>query len=310
MTVEPLPDVPSQFRADLEIIDSALTKSIRDRPGPQLPPNLQRAIEYALLGGGKRLRPVLCISAAKAIALPGTPASSSPRWHAALPAACATEYIHAFSLVHDDLPAMDDDDLRRGRPTVHRKFDEAMAILAGDALQSLAYEILCEESSYSDAKKATLLRELTDASTRMIAGQVYDTLGGMSESLVQREQLELIHRNKTGALIRAACRMGAIAVDADTTSLAAITSYGEAAGLMFQIVDDLLDVTQSAEQIGKAAGKDIDAGKLTFPGLLGVEHSQEEVVRLQSEALAAISPFGKHAQPLIELTNYMAIRTR
>ncbi len=265
-----------------------------------LPFNLCEAVRYALLGGGKRLRPVLCWHCCAA-------AGGSP--DASLPAGAAVELIHAFSLVHDDLPAMDDDDLRRGRPTLHIHAGEAMAILAGDAMMALAFELLVERSG-SPRLGAALVRELSTATTGMIAGQVYDTLGGFPEAMGPRERLVLIHRNKTGALIRAACRMGALCGGAteDSAAMEAITRYAEAVGLIFQIVDDLLDVEATAEQSGKRTRKDAEAGKLTYPGLLGVEGSRAEVSRLNTLAIEAISALGPGSRPLQELCRQMAVR--
>lgn len=278
-------------------IDQYLQRSVESR---NLPTNLLEACRYAVLAGGKRLRPLLTTLSCEAV---------GGDWGDSLPAAAATEFIHAFSLVHDDLPAMDDDDLRRGKPTLHIKYGEAMAILAGDALQSLAFELLCDRT-YSSEVTAALIAELSDAATRMIAGQVYDTLGGLDINQTEAEQLETIHRNKTGALIRASCRMGAIVAGEDGENMERMTRFGEAIGLMFQVVDDLLDVTQSAEHIGKAAGKDVKAGKKTFPGIMGIESTQAEITRLHSVARNALEPLGQNAVPLLELCDYLAVRTK
>jgi len=269
--------------------------------GMNLPENLLEAIRYALLGGGKRLRPVLTLLSCEAV--------GGSREEALSPAG-ALELIHAFSLVHDDLPAMDDDDLRRGRPTLHIHAGEAMAILAGDAMMSLAFQFIAD-AELDDARTARITSELALGTTRMIAGQVYDTLGGFPDHLTDSERLELIHRNKTGALIRAACRIGGICGEADDHSLSALTRYGEAVGLMFQIVDDVLDVTQSADHLGKATGKDSSAGKLTFPGLIGLDASRAEVDRLERIALDAIGGLPDvSAAPLAEMCRYMAVRTK
>jgi len=265
-----------------------------------LPPNLREAMEYAVLGGGKRLRPLLTVLSCEA---------AGSAWDRSLPAAAATELIHAFSLVHDDLPAMDDDDLRRGRPTVHVKYGEGMAILAGDALQALAFELLCDDA-YTPEQSAGLIRELAGATSQMIAGQVYDTLGGLDQGLDARQRVEAIHRCKTGALIRAACRMGAIAGDADAGTLERISRYGAAVGLMFQVVDDLLDVTQSTEHTGKATGKDMTAGKITFPGQLGLDATRAEIRRLHAEARTAVEPLGGDGARLLDLCDYLAVRTK
>lgn len=264
-----------------------------------LPQNLRDATAYALLGGGKRLRPVLALHSCAAV---------GGSFDGAVPAAAALEMIHAFSLVHDDLPALDNDDTRRGLPTVHVKFGEAMAVLVGDGLMSMAFQVLAERY---DARLAGLMcRELAEGSTAMIAGQVLDTLGGFAPVLDARDRLELIHRNKTGALIRASCRMGALAGRAGDGAVANITRFGESIGLMFQIVDDLIDVQQSAEHTGKRTGKDTDAGKLTYPGLIGVEASRREVERLRHDAHAAIADFGAKARPLADLCEYLAVRTK
>lgn len=265
-----------------------------------LPANLRQAIEYALLGGGKRMRPVLTIRACQAVG--GDLAS------AIVPAA-AIEMIHAFSLVHDDLPAMDDDDLRRGRPTLHRHTNEAMAILAGDALTSLAFELIVTKMQPA-ALAARIVSELSSATTDMIAGQIYDTLPEFDAAMPPMDRLRLIHRHKTGALLRAACRMGAICGQASDAQLASLTTYAETVGLMFQVVDDLLDVTQTTEELGKATNKDADAGKLTYPGVLGIEATRAEVRRLHDTARTALADFGPAADPLRDLCDYMAVREK
>ncbi len=272
-----------------------------------LPSRLRDAIEYALLGGGKRIRPLLAWHAS--IACGG-------RGEDALPAATAVELIHAFSLVHDDLPALDNDDLRRGRPTLHRHAGEPMAILAGDAMMAMAFRCLVDLPR-GDTLSALLTRELATGTMAMIEGQVYDTLGGLDESTPPREQVRTIHANKTGALILAAVRMGALcALDGDTSTpesrlaLTAVTRYGTAVGLMFQVADDLLDVEQSAEHTGKRTGKDQDAGKLTYPGVLGVEGTRAELARLRDEALEAIAVLGPSADGLGALCRDMAERTK
>lgn len=290
-----------------------------------LPANLDAAIRHALLAGGKRLRPALAICSCEAVG--GTVEE-------ALPAAAALEMVHAFSLVHDDLPALDNDDLRRGMPTVHVAHGEAMAILAGDGLMSLAFQLIAEKSG--DAALAGLLmHELAVGNTNMIVGQVLDTLGGFPREMEERRddlgKLKMVHRNKTGALIRASCRMGAIAAlwrksgggggggGAEkllkSSELKAVTTYGESIGLMFQIVDDLLDVEQTAEHTGKRVSKDSEAGKLTYPGVLGVERSREEIDRLRAEALAAVRPLGAGggaggAEMLVSLCDFLAVRTK
>ena len=262
-----------------------------------LAPQLRDAMRYAALGGGKRVRPVLVLRAAEAVG--GDRA-------AAMPAAIALEMVHCFSLVHDDLPALDNDDLRRGRPTTHKAHGEALAILAGDGLLSVAVEVALATPGHG----AAVTRELAAATTAMIAGQVYDTLKGFEGNPTPAERLRLIHDNKTGALIRCACRMGAISGGADAGTLNRLSRYGDAMGLMFQVVDDILDETQSTEHLGKAAGKDRDAGKMTYPGIFGLDESRRQVQALLAEALDALSPLGEPAEPLRQLAHALATRTR
>ncbi len=278
-----------------------------------LAPGLDDAVRYALLGGGKRIRPTMAWWCGVACGAPG---------EATLPAGAAVELVHAFSLVHDDLPAMDDDDLRRGRQTLHVRSGEAMAILAGDAMLTLAFGALRHTPPGSDALPgdvvAALVDELVAGTTGMIDGQIYDTLGGLDESLDDTARLEAIHSRKTGALIRAACRMGAILgahrarLDdaARDGAIARLSAYGEAVGLMFQIVDDLLDVESTREQVGKRTGKDADAGKLTYPGVHGVDRARGEAERLGEAAAAAVEPFGEAGKALRELAASLATRAR
>jgi len=291
---------PPAFLGDLaRSIDDRLAGfvSSRDLPGP-----LRRAVEHALLGGGKRLRPILTLLSAQAVG--GSPARAEP-------AALAVELVHAFSLVHDDLPALDNDDLRRGRPTLHRAHGEAMAILTGDLMLGLAVEALVTDAP-DDALAGRLVAELISGVNAMIVGQADDTLGVRAGGGSDAERLESIHRQKTGALIRAACRMGAIAGSGGTAqaALPAVTRYAEAVGLMFQIVDDLLDVEQTTEHLGKSAGKDADAGKLTYPVVHGVEASRDAVARLRAEALSACEALGPSAGRLAEVCEFLAVRTR
>jgi len=267
--------------------------------GRSLPPNLDAAIRYAALGPGKRLRPLLTIRCCETV---GGNADD------ALAPAAAVELIHAFSLVHDDLPSLDDDDLRRGRPTLHRHAGEAMAVLAGDAMLGLAMELVLDRLPAELAQPVG--EELIRGCNRMIAGQVYDTFPDAHESGSELERLLTTHRNKTGALLRAACRAGARCGRADERQLEAVTGFGEAIGLMFQIVDDLLDVTGTTQQLGKTAGKDAEQEKRTYPALLGLDASRNEVERLRSVALAALDPLGARAGALVELCEYLAARTR
>jgi geranylgeranyl diphosphate synthase type II len=285
-------------------IDGALARFLGSLT---LPKNLMGAIEYALLGGGKKLRPILAWHACAATGAPG---------EASLPAGVAVELVHAFSLVHDDLPALDNDDLRRGRPTLHVHAGEAMAILAGDALLTLAFRSIAE-AGLEPALGAALLRELSGGTMGMIAGQVHDTVGGLDPLLTAAQQVRSIHSNKTGSLIRAAVRMGGlcglagkgVAAPEKHESLRALSAYGEAVGVIFQIADDLIDVEQSPERTGKRTGKDLKAGKLTYPGVIGVEESRREIERLRSTALMALVPLGPPAEGLRWLCDVLAHRT-
>lgn len=288
--------VPSGLDDAAILVDGYLESWLASRT---LPANLHDAVTYAALGPGKRLRPFLVLQCCTIV---------GGRAEESLPAAAAVEMIHAFSLVHDDLPALDNDDLRRGRPTLHRQAGEALALLAGDALLGLAVELLLERLRPELA--VPVASELIRGCNRMIVGQVYDTLPVPHESGSPLEQLRRTHANKTGALILAACRAGALCGGADERGLAAITAFGESVGLMFQIVDDLLDATGTAEELGKAAGKDAAQRKLTYPGLLGVEASRREVLRLQAAAREALARLGPQAQPLLDLCDYLAVRTR
>lgn len=297
-----LPPTPADQAEITRRVDETLRVYL---DGAGLCASLEEAASYAVLGGGKRLRPVLAWRCAEAVGAEG---------EVSLPGGCAVELIHAFSLAHDDLPILDDDDLRRGRPTLHKHTSEAMALLAGDAMLTLAFDAcdtLCDNEP--EMLRLALVRELVAGTNAMIVGQVYDTLGGMPEGLSDRERLELVHRNKTGALIRAACRMGAMLGNgspADDGGLTRLTGFAERLGLVFQIVDDLLDVEGHAEAVGKATGKDAGAGKLTYPGVLGVEGSRAEIRRLQDECEGLLEPFGKPAQPLLKLSRAMAARDR
>lgn len=242
-----------------------------------LPDNLLSALRYSVLGGGKRLRPVLAWYSA--IACGGSGEQS-------LNAGLAVELIHAFSLIHDDLPALDNDTMRRGRPTLHVHAGEAMAILAGDALLSLAYEAAIDHPQPQVALQ--LAAELAQGTRAMIAGQVYDTLGGLPHELSERAAVELIHRNKTGALLIASCRMGAIAVGASPQALEQVTTYASAIGLQFQVIDDLLDIEGNHEAVGKTLGKDADAGKRTFPSVIGAAASRAYALELAELAAASL----------------------
>lgn len=257
-------------------------------------------MRYAVLGGGKRLRPLLVWHSCAAVGgLPET----------CLPAAASVEFVHAFSLVHDDLPSMDDDDLRRGRPTLHIHTSEAMALLTGDALLNLAYATIAQTDISSD-QKVLLVRELASGCAGMISGQIFDSIPEADPVIEDRPRLDRIHRNKTGALIRASCRIGAICAGASRESLESVTTYADRIGLMFQAVDDLIDVEQSAEVTGKRTGKDAEAGKLTFPGLLGIEGTRKAIDQMCHEAFEALEPLGERGDPLRSIATFVAQRDR
>ena len=275
-------------------LERALVEALADE---ELPENLRAACMHAVLAGGKRLRPILVVESALA---------AGGSIDDALPAAVGIEFVHAFSLVHDDLPALDDDSMRRGKPTCHVAFGEAMAILAGDCLLALAPRAAARSRHHGPAIAA----ELMDGTLRMIVGQVHDTLGGFPDRLSDRERVELVHRNKTGALLESACRMGALAAGAGEPLVGRLASFGRAVGLMFQIVDDLIDATQSADHAGKATGKDAGAGKLTYPEIHGIEGCRREIERLRLEALASVEPLGERGRRLAGLVGFLAERTR
>ena len=261
-------------------------------------PGLEAAMRYAVLGGGKRLRPLLAYAAGHAFG--GALAQLDA-------GAVSVELIHAFSLVHDDLPAMDDDDLRRGRPTVHVAFDVATAILAGDALHALAFTVLAEAPLQSEVRIA-LVAELARASgaAGMCAGQALDMAA--TGQVLDLGRLETLHSLKTGALIRAAVRMGAISVGASPEEIRPLEVYANALGLAFQIRDDILDIEGNSVQLGKTAGKDLAQGKSTYPGLLGMERSRQRLQELSLEMTTALGPLGHAADGLRTLAEFAVAR--
>jgi geranylgeranyl diphosphate synthase, type II len=276
-------------------------------PENGFPESLREAMSYSLLAPGKRLRPALVVLAAEACGC-----EEADPW----PAACAVEMIHAYSLIHDDLPAMDDDDLRRGLPTCHKKYGEALAILAGDALQTTAFQVLAE--GYPAATAAACCKILARASgpAGMIGGQVDDieASGRREPADSSAEALEQLHARKTGALMRASLALGALAAYAPESpppeTLERLDGYGWRLGLAFQITDDLLDVVGSADQTGKRVGKDAARGKLTYPGLLGVEESRRRAERLCREAREQLAPLGSAAVGLLDLASFVLQRDR
>jgi geranylgeranyl diphosphate synthase type II len=287
------------------LVDARLRASVRPCGG--CPEALAEAMCYSLLAPGKRLRPLLAILAAEACG--GSD-------EGALPAACAVEMVHTYSLIHDDLPAMDDDDLRRGLPTCHKKFGEALAILAGDALLTLAFEVLAD--GYPPATAAACCRELARGAgaAGMVGGQVDDLAMESRAGAGTVEELEFLHARKTGALFLAALRMGVLSAQgerpggADPRTLELFDAYGRAFGLAFQITDDLLDVESSAEQTGKRVGKDAARGKLTYPGFLGGAESRRRAERLCREAQDAVAPLGAGGERLAALARSIVERDR
>ncbi len=259
---------------------------------------LIEAMRYSLLMAGKRIRPLLVLMAANAC---GADAK------AAMPAACAVEMVHAFSLIHDDLPAMDNDDLRRGKPTNHKVYGEAAAILAGDALLALAFETLMQLPAASAQRCAIELSHATGVAG-MTGGQSMDMRGLGSKADI--DDVRLLHSRKTGALIVACVRMGAMVANASEDKLQALTRYAEGIGVAFQITDDLLDVTASSAALGKTAGKDVAQGKVTYPSLLGIDGSKAAAKDAVNDAVNALLPFGKKAEHLVDLAGYILARKK
>jgi geranylgeranyl diphosphate synthase type II len=274
------------------------------------PATLHQAMRHPLFAGGKRIRPALCLAAAEAC---------GGRRAAALPAACAVECIHTYSLVHDDLPCMDDDDLRRGQPTTHvrfrpaatpegRKRGEAIALLAGDALLTHAFELLARAPGTVRYPHRVLVRELAVAagSRQLIGGQMAD-LEGEGRRL-DLAALRFIHERKTSALLACAARLGGMSANCSPAQLRALTAFGRHVGLAFQVLDDILDVTQSSDRLGKTAGKDVKAQKATYPALLGLEASRREAARLTRRAFAALEIFGPRGAALAALAEFLLHR--
>jgi geranylgeranyl diphosphate synthase type II len=280
-----------------KIVDAELDRLVP--PESMDPQTIHRAMRYSLFAGGKRIRPILCIEAARTVA---------DDCAGAVAAACSLELIHTYSLIHDDLPAMDNDDYRRGKLTNHKVFGEAIAVLAGDALLTLAFEVLARIDAAAD-RKVRLIAELAAASGTvggMIGGQVFDLEGEGKPP--EAQLLETIHRAKTGALLRASLRMGALFAGATDSQYNALSCYGEHVGLAFQIVDDILDVEQSSEELGKTAGKDAAQHKITFPAVYGVDESRRMASLECGRAHAVLEPFGGRAERLHELADLIVQR--
>jgi geranylgeranyl diphosphate synthase type II len=282
----------------VRVIDEVLNRWV---PAESVAPaSIHQAMRYSLFAGGKRIRPILAIAAARAV-------SDSP--DGIENAAATLELIHTYSLIHDDLPALDNDDLRRGRPTCHKVFGEAMAILAGDSLLTLAFEVLSRLPYIDAERKIRLVEELARASGTvggMIGGQVHDIEG--EKRAPTASLLESIHRAKTGALLRASLRMGAIYAGATQAELSALSEFGERVGLAFQIIDDVLDVEESSEKLGKTAGKDAAQQKITFPAVYGLERSRQMAEEERLAAHSALHSFDDRADPLRQIADFIVQR--
>jgi geranylgeranyl diphosphate synthase type II len=284
--------------AQTQLIDAELQRLAPPESTP--PETIHRAMRYSLMAGGKRIRPILCLEAARSV---------SDRIEGAIAAACSLEFIHTYSLIHDDLPALDNDDYRRGKPTCHKVFGDAMAILAGDALLTLAFQVLADLPAIPAERKSRMISELARAAGTvggMIGGQVHDIEGeGCPPNAAL---LDAIHRAKTGALLCASVRMGAIYAGAEEEQIAQLARYGEHVGLAFQIVDDILDVEESSEALGKTAGKDAHQQKITFPAVYGLEKSREMAHTECARAHEAVAAFGDRARRLRELADLIVYR--
>ncbi|MFA5073328.1 MAG: polyprenyl synthetase family protein [Nitrospirota bacterium] len=293
-------DIKAYLAKKKDIIDKSLDTLVPR--ATTFPPSIHEAMRYSLFAGGKRVRPILAVAAAETLGV---------KTAGLLPLANAIELIHTYSLIHDDLPAMDNDDFRRGRPTCHKVYGEAIAILAGDGLLTLAFEILSDATrlkSISPARLLPIIKELSTASGvfGMVGGQVVDMESEGTD--VDFPTLEYIHTHKTGALIRASVRIGALYAGAGKRQLSALTRYGEMAGLAFQIADDILDITGTQEEIGKDVGSDLKKDKKTYPSFYGLEESRRRAVEVVDNAVNALRDFDRKADPLRALAKYIIQR--
>lgn len=294
-------DLKTYLTEKAALVDAALDRYL---PGADtLPEKLHQAMRYSVMAGGKRIRPILVLASCTAV---------GGREELALPAACALEMIHTYSLIHDDLPAMDNDDFRRGRPTNHKVYGEATAILAGDALLTEAFELLSDSQINHEVPAQTLLRVIhimarCAGSTGMVGGQVVDMESEGKE--IDFPTLEYIHTRKTGALMLASVQCGALLGGADESVFSALTRYGSAAGLAFQIADDILNVVGDSATLGKTAGSDAERGKATYPALIGLVSSRDRARELKDLALGALEPLGEKAEPLRAIARYIVERS-
>jgi len=290
-------NLPDFFELDLQLVDESLERFLPETSTP--PASIHEAMRYSVFAGGKRIRPILCMEAAR-VFTPDVTASLHP--------ACAIEFIHTYSLIHDDLPALDNDDLRRGKPTCHKKFGEAIAILAGDALLTLAFETIATTPIAADLRVQILAEVSTSAGTvnGMVGGQVADLEAEGKGA--GPETLEYIHRSKTAALIRAAVTAGALCAEASAQDVARLRHFGETIGWAFQVTDDILDVEESSAALGKTAGKDIAQQKATYPSVFGLERSHEIANDLSSQAIADLDPYGGRAYRLKQIAQFLIHR--
>ena len=294
-------DLKAYLKEKIALVDAALEQYL---PGEnERPESLHKAMRYSIFAGGKRVRPVLMLAACEAV---------GGALEKAMPAACAMEMIHTYSLIHDDLPAMDDDDFRRGRPTNHKVFGEAIAILAGDGLLTEAFKLMANPAFAAGVDPAARLAVISEIATcagsyGMVGGQVVD-MESEGKPGMDLPTVQYIHTHKTGALIKASVVAGALLGGADDRQLAAIRRYGEAAGLAFQIADDILDIEGTTEEIGKDAGSDEARGKATYPAVMGLAAAKQEAQAMMDEAMNALSIFGSEADPLREIAKYIVER--
>ena len=289
--------LPSFFDADHTLVEAALEKLLPPEGAP--PPSIHRAMRYSVFAGGKRIRPILCLEAARIF---------TPNLEDAVQVGCALEFIHTYSLIHDDLPALDNDDLRRGKATCHKVFGEAMAILAGDALLTLAFQTLAA-TGIEPASRVRVIAEVGAAAgtvNGMVGGQVADVEAGGNP--VDAAMLEYIHRSKTAALIRGSIVAGALAGNAPPEDAERLRGFGEKIGWAFQVVDDILDVEESSAALGKTAGKDQAQHKATYPALYGLEKSRAIAAELETAALRELDSFSQRASRLRELSAFLVAR--
>lgn len=290
-------DLKPWLKSTQKQVDAALNRYLPRENAP--PKTIHKAMRYSVFAGGKRLRPILCLAAAEAC---------GGEVEDALAPSCAVEIMHTYSLVHDDLPSMDDDDLRRGRPTSHKVFGEGMAVLTGDALLTEVFSIIAQTPATKRYGVGEYVREIaeTGGSRKLIGGQVLD-LEGEGQSL-NKAQLIRIHEAKTAALLTCSVRLGAMTANATPRKLEALTTFGYNLGLAFQVIDDILDVTQTTEKLGKTAGKDEAVDKSTYPAILGLEKSRKEAARLTKKALKSLEVFGKKGARLEQIARYLLER--